>query len=493
MKQNKYIFIKLSLLAGCALCLVSCKKYLEADAPIERYTGANAYSSTPAAVAAITGIYLDLSNNTGLFGRNSSGVYGLLSDELTCTANNFLIEVYRNTANTIPTTGAFMWETTYRNFIYRCNSVIEGVSTSVGIPDRPKQILVGEARFTRALMYFYLVNFYGDVPLVTSTDYKKNSDIARTPKGGVYEQIITDLKKAQESLSDNFLNVDLSSVTTERVRPNRMAATALLARVYLYLGRWSEAEIEASKIISDVARFKLVDLDNVFLKNSDEAIWQLQPDPTRNGGSQQNTRQADFFIPNRNLITNIYSVPDVAISSFLKGAFEPGDQRLSVWMKEISCSDGKVYTIPFKYKVAKNTGAASIQSEYTMILRLSEQYLIRAEARAKLGIILGANGAQADLNTIRKRAGLGEISVATETEILAAIDQERFVELFTEFGHRWLDLKRRETINTRMQIVAPSKGGIWNPSMALLGIPYNEFKYNPSLIGHQNAGYSEAP
>ena len=74
-----------------------------------------------------------------------------------------------------------------------------------------------------------------------------------------------------------------------------------------------------------------------------------------------------------------------------------------------------------------------------MIFRLAEQYLIRAEARAHLNKLTEA---ASDLNTIRTRAFLPNTSAATQSELYLAIAQERKIELFAEWGHRWYDLKR---------------------------------------------------
>ena len=75
--------------------------------------------------------------------------------------------------------------------------------------------------------------------------------------------------------------------------------------------------------------------------------------------------------------------------------------------------------------------------------------------------------------------------------MLVAVSNERYVELFTELGHRWFDLKRTETIDHRMQIVINVKGGVWNPFKGLLPIPTSEFLTNSGLVGSQNPGYRE--
>jgi hypothetical protein len=102
--------------------------------------------------------------------------------------------------------------------------------------------LIGEAKFVRAFCYFYLVNLFGDVPLVTSTSYTVNTGLGRTSVNEIYQQIIQDLKEAQEMLSTSY-------PTPGKVRPNKWAATALLARAYLYMGNWADAEAQATAII----------------------------------------------------------------------------------------------------------------------------------------------------------------------------------------------------------------------------------------------------
>ena len=115
------------------------------------------------------------------------------------------------------------------------------------------------------------------------------------------------------------------------------------------------------------------------------------------------------------------------------------------------------------------------------MLRLAEQYLIRAEARARQGNIPGA---QQDLNSIRNRAGLPNTTTSGPTEILEAIMEERQRELFTEGGHRWLDLKRT---GRTTEVLAPLKP-LWDPTDVLWPIPEDEIFNNSNLLP-QNPGY----
>ncbi len=119
-----------------------------------------------------------------------------------------------------------------------------------------------------------------------------------------------------------------------------------------------------------------------------------------------------------------------------------------------------------------------------MVLRLAEQYLIRAEARAETGDLTGALD---DLNVIRSRAGLANSTASTQEEILAAILHERQTELFTEWGHRWLDLKRTGNVDDVMPTVAAEKGGSWETTDQFYPVPLSEIDRNPNLT--QTPGY----
>jgi hypothetical protein len=139
---------------------------------------------------------------------------------------------------------------------------------------------------------------------------------------------------------------------------------------------------------------------------------------------------------------------------------------------------GTTYYFPYKYKI--RTGYTPLNEYYT-VLRLAEQYLIRAEARVYINDFAGA---KADINTIRTRAGLSNTSASDKASLLLAIEQERRIELFVEWGHRWLDLKRTGRASA---ILAPLKGADWQSTDILWPIPQSQINTNPSLI--QNPGY----
>src|SRR5690606_38510185 len=84
------------------------------------------------------------------------------------------------------------WSNLYA-VIYYCNSAMEGLSKSSAVTESIKRRLVAEARFVRALSYFYLVNAWGDVPLATGTDYRVNRSLHRSSIEDVYDLILSDL------------------------------------------------------------------------------------------------------------------------------------------------------------------------------------------------------------------------------------------------------------------------------------------------------------
>jgi hypothetical protein len=397
--------------------------------------------------------------------------------------------------NTIYTNGytddpVFFWDDAYSHWLLGINSVIEGVEKSKTIPEISKKILLGEAKFLRAMVFFYLVNLYGEVPLVLSTDVKTNSNIPRSSVTDVYWQIQHDLTDAQRDLTDQYLGPDLESATQEKVRPNKAAATALLARVYLFLGSrgdasaWEKAEQEATKIINN-SNYHLPDEPNdVFLKNSNETIWNIEPINTP-GNDYGNTYEANYLIP-----TDDNATPKAGLSSQMFAMLDPNDKRRQAWVKEVTIGSTQ-YGIVYKYKA----GATEIlQKEYVVVLRLAEQYLIRAEARAHQNNLIGINGAQADLDSVRIRAGLsGTTATNNQEDMLNAILEERHREFFVEGAHRWFDLKRTGKIDQVMSVVTPLKGGQWASYKALFPIWRTEFHLNRAIRGHQNPGYTEPP
>jgi hypothetical protein len=441
---------------------IGCRKFVTIDPPKTQITTAQVYSDDNAANSAINGIYSSLISTGFASGDlNSIGfLSGLSADELVnLSGSSDQSGFYTNNllpTNTILTNS--LWSGIY-SIIYDANAVIEGLAASSGVTQATKRELSGEAHFIRGFCAFYLVNLFGNVPIPTTTSYEVNNLLSRPTYGKIYEQIIADMKDAQNELSSDF-----EQFGGEKIRPTKWAATAMLARVYLYIKDWSNAELCSSELINNSSLFYLDEnLDDVFLKNSSEAIWQLKPvQPTLN------TNEGNVFI----LVT---TPTQVTMNPSFVYSFEPDDLRRKNWISAFISGADSFY-FPFKYKVQ----ASPILSEYSMVLRLAEQYLIRAEARIQQNDL--SNGS-ADLNIIRSRSGLQNATVVSREDLLLAIETERRNELFTEWGHRWLDLKRTGRINSVLGFEKPG----WQSRDSLYPIPQIQLANDPNFT--QNTGY----
>lgn len=454
--------IKLQGLLLVLITVASCDSFVEVELPKSQLTAVVVFEDYNTAEAALTDIYSSL-RDKGILAGNGTGIsnqLGNYSDEMISndSPGNPSTPFY---VNALLPTNSFVtgyWNSAY-NQIYAANAIIEGSQTSKNLTLAQKKQLQGEALFIRALVHFYLVNIFGDVPYITKTDFKINKLVTRTSSAIVYQNIIADLNKAVEYLPADYLE-------QQRVRPNASTAKALLARTYLYIGAYPEASNTASAILNQQELYSLENIDNVFLISSSETIWQLQ-----SGEQGQNTAEASYFI-----FTSV-PPPYVSLSEALVNSFTSEDLRRVSWIKSIT--DGTfVYYHPYKYKENFPT---AVSKEYSVVFRLAEQFLIRAEARAHQGDLIGA---KEDLNKIRSRAGLSETSAITQIEILDAILLERKIELFTENGHRFFDLKRNGKLNITLSGIKPG----WDSTDNLFPIPQNELSANPNLRP-QNPGY----
>ncbi|GEP52268.1 membrane protein [Flavobacterium noncentrifugens] len=446
------------------LCLSGCDSFTEVELPNSQLTSDAVFEDKATADAAMADIYTKIRDN-GLLTGNSWGIsnqLGLYGDELDFYGNPLdgSLAFYNNALLASSTEVADMWNNSY-NQIYAANAVIEGVAKSASLAQADKDRLTGEVLFVRALVHFYLLQCFGDIPYVTTTDYNVNRSVSRQPESIVYGLLMADLEQAVSFLPEDYNGAN-------RVRPNKWAATALLSRVYLYEGLWAEASNAASAVLNQTGLYGVeTDLDRTFVIASKSTIWQLMANSA--GG---NTYEAQTFI--------FFSGPPTvsALTPNLMAAFEPGDQRKAHWTKEVTGENGEAFYHAYKYKEDSSTGSSK---EYSVVLRIGELYLIRAEARAQQGELIDA---KEDLDIIRSAAGLSPTTAVTQTDILNAILAERRVELFTEYGHRFFDLKRADKLDAVLPLTKPG----WDSSDRLFPIPATEILRNRNLAP-QNAGY----
>lgn len=490
--------IKAGFLSFCSFLLfISCKKMVSISPPKNTISTSQVFATEAQAESAMAGIYTRMihGDEEVAYDQAASNVWsagsirlfaGLSSGELYNSRGPLDLGYYVFSTNRLTpynsSGSGLIWKTAYTT-IYAANSVIEGIAASASavLSETFRKELTGEAKFVRALAYFYLTNLYGDVPLALSVDFNQTANLPRAPRQQVYQQIIEDLKEAQANMRPDY-----SLAMNERVRPNKWAATALLARAYLYAGDYANAAAAATEVINNQSLYNLeTDLNKTFLVNSKEAIWQLKQNTT-NSYVQNATPEGYLTLP----IPSYTGTTLFCLSEQLMTAFEPGDKRRIDWIDSTNNTSGGtpgfITFYPTKYKTGAANASPGPAEEYYMVLRLAEMYLIRAEAAAH-GALGGPADAINDLNVIRNRAGLTNLAASlAKDQVLAAIEHERQVELFAEWGHRWLDLKRTGRAHNVLSNI-PLKQPWQGDYQLLYPIPVDEIKNDHFLT--QNPGY----
>ncbi|MCD9855770.1 RagB/SusD family nutrient uptake outer membrane protein [Epilithonimonas sp. JDS] len=459
----KHIILLCLLIVSLLLCK-SCDSFTDVGLPKNQITREVVFKDDQLAKSAMAGIYRSLEDQGFLSGSSSGAqpILGAYVDELqsygAATSDAAIFYQLAQMANTAKIKN--LWAITYTQ-IYNINAVIEGVESSDGLSSEIKNRLKGEGLFLRAILHLYLAQTFGSVPYVNSTDYHVNQSIGKISAGQVFERCRADLDAAK-SLLPATLPVG------NRVYPTKMAAYAVLARIAYYEKNWDSALQYSSQVIADVQYKMESDLNKVFLKDSSGSIWHLLP-----FAATYNAMQGNVFILNSAPPTNVALRQD-----FIDG-FESGDGRKSAWIGQKTDAQNKTYYYPFKYK-QYYTSPTSL--EYSVVLRVEELYLIRAEAYLNKGQY---DLAVADLNKIRNRAGLTSLAnVSDQNTLMNALIKERRSELFTEFGHRFYDLKHYNIADVTML----SKKAGWKPHFKLLPLPESELLLNPNL-NPQNDGY----
>lgn len=440
----------------------SCGKFVDPGKPESLLDRRIVFSNENTATAALLSIYANIENSLLL--GDLVVFTGMSSDEFKNASTSIEYQdVYNCNINTSSNVTDDFWKRIY-SIIYQCNSVIEGVSESPTLGLQLKKQLVAEAKFLRAYLYFNLINLYGPVPLAVTTNFAENLRLPRSDFQQVYSFLKKDLESIKLDLPEDYRSRTNTS-STERVRINKSCSNALLSKVYLFNSEWQKAAEYASEVIQLSDKYAILDnLSDVFLKNSKEQIWQIQP-----------------ALPSFNTYTGFlliltYDPYLVYLDESNLRIFDSSDLRLSKWVGLYKSGSSKFY-FPYKYKVSYGSNV----TEYSSCFRLAEILLTRAEARARSNDIAGS---LEDLNKIRKRAGIEPISSITQSPLIDSILLERRRELFAEGSNRWYDLKRTHSVDS---VLSKLKGVNWNVTDALYPIPQSELQRNVSLT--QNAGY----
>jgi len=432
---------------------------LEVDVPENQIPTESVFETAQTANAALAELYAGLWNSSPLAGNQTGRLLGSYTDDLTYYGTNSttgLYDIFQNQQIDSNAAISTYWTATYR-LVYVSNAILEGTEKSSTIPASEKQRIKGEALLVRSILFFYLQQIFGDIPYPTSTDYQINQSLSKIPSSEVLTRLENDLSSSISLLSDSYRS-------TERIIPNRKVGELMLAKIYMLQSRWNNAETLLRTITqSSLYQFEN-DLSKVFTKTGGHILWQLKP---KNSGDATQEVIAYYFTG--------AAPSNYALSQNLVNTFTVGDQRKNQWMATVTVAQNTWYR-PAKYKTLTNN-----TTEYSVIFRLEEVYLLLAESLAEQDKLAEALPL---LNATRQRATLPVLSMPiSKQSLLNEILLEDRKEFFTEMGHRFLDLKRMN----RLDDLLPIKSN-WKNYHSLWPLPQKELLLNPNL-NPQNTGY----
>jgi starch-binding outer membrane protein, SusD/RagB family len=381
--------------------------------------------------------------------------------------------------------------------IARANIAIEGIQGVAEMDEALRQRLIGECKFLRAYSYFLMVQWFGDLVLVTKT-LQGDAYYAQTrqPKEAIYAQIEQDLKDAAAILPDRD-----GYPATEKGRATNAAAKGLLAKVYMVKKDWANAETTCAEIINSGKYSLQPRYADLFLQvgeNGVESIFEIQAValPTQQaagpGSSPYNMVQGVRGIPNLGWGFNRPS--DNLVSSYENG--DPRREATVIYVGEI-LPDGSTQVkdnpeiINERYNqkawVPAHPGLQDNGPGNIRVLRYADILLLAAEAKNELG---KSSEALPLLNQVRKRARgtnnfiLPDVTVTDQSQLRERIYKERRVELAME-QHRWFDLVRWGRAEQTMTALGKAfEAG----KHELLPLPQTEVDLTSGKVA-QNKGY----
>lgn len=435
--------------------LSSCEKFLEIDPRISTSDQVT-INDENSAHTAVRGIYNQLQSD-GYYGYTFQTIGFFSGDNIEYTGSQIVNQSLTNHSvrADLPAL-ATAWTAIY-NTINRANNVIAKVpalSVTPTFTDAVRNQLVGEAYFLRALSYFDLGRTWGGVQLVLVPTSSSNNleNLKRSSLADTYRQVLADLIKAEELLPNS----------TNRIRATRKTVWALRARYHLYREEWKEAITYASKLIDDKSNYNLLTPYSSFFADNasgtNESILELYY--TTN---VVNTQAYQWQPSTKGGVGWIR--PSMGIVNLLNNKSIAGTRQSLISKVVLNGVDNWFGNLYYR---TNGTDPA-------FLIRISELYLIRAEAYAQDNDIAKS---LADLNVIRKRADIQELNIADKATLLLAIEQENRIEFAFE-NHRWYDLVRTRRAKTVL--------GIDEDFRLLLPIPYAQILIDKNL--EQNPQY----
>lgn len=425
LKHTLLIFIATAVLS-------SCKKHLD-PSPVNFVSDADPIFDATSSQTALRAVYRQL-GSSGYYGENyvTLGYFptGDVKNLTTGGAANLVNVNFR--ADDANFNAA--WVAIYLT-INRANNVITRVPAvqDPTFTDAAKNQIIGEAKFIRALAYFDIARAWGgaQIILTPTTSIDNIPKVKRSTQAQTYDQVEKDLNEAEAVLPD----------AVNRIRATKRTVWALKARLYLYRQQWDKAEEYASKLIAS-SDYELIKPFSAWFTNdvvtTRESIFELQFSAINPSTIRQQMQHPT------NGGTYRYAPTDKFVQLLNDPAVSGGRNALigKVVQSGTTLWFGNLY-----YR--KNS------TDPAYIFRIAEMYLIRAEARAQLNNLSAVNGALADLNKVRDRAGILPSTAVTQSEILLAIENERRVEFAWE-AHRWFDLARTGRAKVVLEAIDPN-------------------------------------
>lgn len=482
----KYILQLVALTTG--LLLASCSTLLEIE-PRQSIDTAVALTTREGINSAVTNVYTYLKAMV-IYGRDLLAIAEALGDETRII--NRAGGRYVNEGQNVINNHLGGWATYYVG-INNINLILEALPGSP-FTEAEQAAIEGEVKFIRALLYFNLARVYafdpkaaiasldkGGVPIVLKgvsspeqIQYPSRASVADV-YALLYQDLTTAIEKAPTSGGPN--------------RATKAAAQALFARVALYNEDFPTAiKYATDALASGVGRF--------VANNEYVASWRGNNHPESIFEVLFQTRQESLGV-NNSLQTAYSTIESVAQANNLAAQrptplppasgyggvvptdaflalYPTGDVRRQLYQLGLNRSNTVVTE---STKFLGKSGV--VYMDNVPVIRVSELYLIRAEAQAR------SNGDQdqalADVNRIRTRAGLIALTGLTNTQLQAEITLQRRLELAFE-GHRWFDLKRR-----RQDVIKSTGNVLYGDTRILAPLPNSEILANKNIT--QNAGY----
>jgi hypothetical protein len=389
--------------------------------------------------------------------------------------------------------------------INRCN-VLLNRADKITYPDNQSDLknqFMGQGYFLRALYYFNLVRYFGDVPMITEELKNTNEGfIARTVASTIYDEvIIKDLEKAIQLLPEKYgTSSNTGGVAQETGRATKYAAYMMLADVYLTRKDYAKAKQTALNVYQKFtllpnygdlfAKPYVGNSDQFPTENTAESIFEVQFSDQAGLGSNMTWLMSPqswegtglrYCMPtdSENINANATAFKGKGIVQEM----ESNDKRRIVFYEsnnpiDINPNTGKPFKVCGKYLVRKKNNSNDPANFF--VYRYAETLLLLAEAENELN---GPADAYKYINEVRNRAGIEPLSGLTKEQFRAAVLQERKLELCFE-GKRWFDLVRTGNMT---KVMSAHIGRTIPEYMNLLPVPQYQIDINKVLT--QNPGY----